>query len=160
MVEHGITWRRRARQSLACNGMAWHCVVKHCITKHCNAKHGIAQRRRTQHRTACHGMAPGFCGGQVDRLRENWAGLESRLHGQLPGLPEKLPTRRLCLQHRLLKADSGRGRRRRRRRGRGAQKAFWWPGFRRRGEEEAIFRTGSGVPVPAIFRTDSGERGE
>ena len=61
MVEHGMAWRRRARQSVGCHSMAWHCVVKHCITKHCNAKHGIAQRRRTQHRTACHGMAPGFC---------------------------------------------------------------------------------------------------
>ena len=64
MVEHGMAWRRRARQSVACHSMAWHCAVKHCITKHCNAKHGIAQRRRTQHRTACHGMALGSLEGK------------------------------------------------------------------------------------------------
>ena len=29
MVEHGIARRRRARQSVACHSMVWHCVVKH-----------------------------------------------------------------------------------------------------------------------------------
>ena len=32
----------------------------------------------------------------MDRLREVWASLESRLHVQLPGLPEKPPARRGC----------------------------------------------------------------
>eukprot|EP00959_Pyramimonas_sp_CCMP1952_P291733 6102094-Pyramimonas_sp.AAC.1 len=45
----GKAWRRRARQSIACHGMAWDCAVKHCITKHSNAKHGIAQQCTTQH---------------------------------------------------------------------------------------------------------------
>eukprot|EP00959_Pyramimonas_sp_CCMP1952_P085360 1785146-Pyramimonas_sp.AAC.1 len=59
-----MAWRRRARKSVACHSVAWHCAVKHRITKQCNAKHGIAQRRRAQHRTACHGMAPGSLDGK------------------------------------------------------------------------------------------------
>eukprot|EP00959_Pyramimonas_sp_CCMP1952_P443665 9287797-Pyramimonas_sp.AAC.1 len=47
IVEHGIAWRRGARQSVACLSMAWHWILKHCITKHGNAKRGIAQRHRT-----------------------------------------------------------------------------------------------------------------
>ena len=51
----------------------------------------------------------------MDRLREVWASLESRLHVQLPGLPEKAPrkaglmerSRWLCFQHRHLQAGKG-----------------------------------------------------
>ena len=51
----------------------------------------------------------------MDRLREVWVSLESRIHVQLPGLPEKAPrkvglmerSRWLCVQHRLLQAEKG-----------------------------------------------------
>ena len=55
----------------------------------------MALHSGAEHNTAhmpWHGIV--FLGGLVDRLREVWASLESRLHVQLPGLPEKLPAMR------------------------------------------------------------------
>ena len=91
MVEHGIAWRRRARQSVACHGTEWHCV-RWSIASQSIATQNMTSHNDTKDTTALHVMAWHQISWRVSGSSSR--GLESRLHVQLPGLPGKLPTRR------------------------------------------------------------------
>ena len=115
MVEHGIAWRRRARQSVACHSMAWHCV-RWSIASQSIATQNMASHNGTKHNTALHVMAWHQAPWRV-------SGSFSRGLGQsgvaapcpAPWAPRKAPheaglmesTRWLGFQHGLLKAETG-----------------------------------------------------
>eukprot|EP00959_Pyramimonas_sp_CCMP1952_P107763 2253338-Pyramimonas_sp.AAC.1 len=93
--------------------MAWHCTMKCCITKHCNAKHGIVQRRK--HNTAQHVMSWRQVSWRVNGSSSKslgWSGVAVLCLA--PWAPRRAPhkaglmesSRWLCLQHRLLKAET------------------------------------------------------
>ena len=115
MVEHGISWRRRARQSVACHSMAWHCVRWSNASQNIGTQN-MASHNGTKHNTALHVMA-------WHRVPWRVSGSSSRGLGRsgvaapcpAPWAPRKPPheaglmesTRWLCFQHRLLKAETG-----------------------------------------------------